>query len=262
MTVADGGPDGGHHGGVARVLAVANLKGGVAKTTTVAALAAAWAADGRRVLAVDLDPQGCLTYALGVDPVDVRWTVGDVLAGRAEADEAAVATVDGPLLLPADLRLAAAEHELSGRPGWERVLVRALQPLAGRVDDVLVDCSPSLGVTTVAALTAADTLLVPMTPDMLGHRAVGQVLDTAADVRRSLNPRLRVAGVLPTLVDLRTAHAREVIADLAERFGVEVLEPVPRSVRVAEAAARGRSVVTAAPRSAAAAAYRRLAARL
>ncbi|MGF1646771.1 MAG: ParA family protein [Kineosporiaceae bacterium] len=247
---------------MARVLAVANLKGGVAKTTTAAALGAAWSAQGRRVLAVDLDPQGCLTYALGVDPADVRWTVGDVLAGRAVAGEAAVATADGPLLLPADLRLAEVEAELAGQPGRERVLVRALQPLADRVDDVVVDCSPSLGVTTVAALVAADALLVPMTPDMLGHRAVGQMLDTVADVRRSLNPRLRVAGVLPTVVDLRTAHAREVVADLADRFGVDVLEPVPRSVRVAEAAARGRSVVTAAPRSAAAAAYRRIAARL
>jgi chromosome partitioning protein len=247
---------------VARVLAVANLKGGVAKTTTVAALAAAWCAAGRRVLAVDLDPQGCLTYALGVDPGEVRWTVADVLAGRAGVAEAAVATADGPLLVPADLRLVEAEREAADRPGRERLLVGALRPMARRVDEVVVDCSPSLGVTTVAALVAADVLLVPMTPDMLGHRAVGQVLDAAADVRRALNPRLRVAGVLPTVVDLRTAHARDVIADLAERFDVAVLDPVPRSVRVAEAAARGRSVVSTSPRSAAAAAYRRLAARL
>lgn len=249
-------------GGVARVLAVANLKGGVAKTTTVAALGAAWTSSGRRVLAVDLDAQGCLTYALGVDPDEVRWTIGDVLTDRAGAAEAAVATADGPLLLPADLRLAAVEHEVAGRPGRERLLVRALDPLRTRVDDILIDCSPSLGVLTVAALVAADALLIPMTPDMLGHRAVGQVLEAAADVRRSLNPGLRIAGVLPTSVDVRTSHAREVIADLAGRFDVEVLEPVPRSVRVAEAAARGRSVVTASPRSGAAAVYRRVAAKL
>jgi chromosome partitioning protein len=247
---------------VARVLAVANLKGGVAKTTTVAALGAAWAVVGRRVLVVDLDAQGCLTYALGVDPEDLRWTVGDVLMGRAGAVEAAVTTADGPLLLAADLGLAAVEHEVAARPGRERVLVRALGPLLAGVDDVLIDCSPSLGVLTVAALTAADALLVPMAPDMLGHRAVGQVLEAAADVRLGLNPGLRVAGVLPTAVDVRTTHARDVIADIADRFDVDVLEPVPRSVRVAEAAARGRSIVTASPRSAAAAVYRRVAERL
>ena len=237
---------------------IANQKGGVAKTTTVAALGAALAERGRRVLLVDLDAQACLTFALGVDADEVSSSVYDVLLG-APAAGALVRTAEGVDLLPASIDLAAADAALMVRPGRDFVLRAALEPLATDYDDVLLDCSPTLGVLTLNALTAGDELVIPMAAEMLSHRAVGQLVDTVADVRRLLNPGLVVRGILPTMVDLRTAHAREVLADLGERYGLPVLAPVPRSVRVAEAPARGRSVVATAPGSTAAAAYRELA---
>jgi chromosome partitioning protein len=253
--------DGCEDGRVARVLAVANQKGGVAKTTTAAALATAFVESGRRVLLVDLDAQACLTFALGVDADAVVAGSHDVLLGRPVA-EAVLCTAEGVDLLPATIELAGADAALLARPGRDLALRTALQPVAGDYDDVVVDCSPSLGVLTLNALAAADEVLVPLSAEMLGHRAVGQLLDTVEDVRRVLNPRLRVVGLLPTMVDLRTSHAREVVADLAGRYGLPVLGPVPRSVRVAEAPARGRSVLATASRSAAATAYREVAAEL
>jgi chromosome partitioning protein len=246
---------------VSRVVVVANLKGGVAKTTTVAALGAVWARDGLRTLLVDLDAQACLTYAVGVDPDSVDVTVAEALRGS-PVTGAVVDTSDGPWLLPSDLDLAGAEEEVGRWPKPHAAVAELLAPFVDVVDVVVVDCSPSLGPLTVAALAGADALVVPMTADILGHRAVGHVLETVDQVRRSVNPQLRVLGVVATMVDGRTAHAREVLADVPERFGLPVLAVVPRSVRVAESAARGRSIVTAAPRSHAAAAYRGLASRV
>lgn len=243
---------------MARTLAIANQKGGVAKTTTVAALGAALAERGRRVLLVDLDAQSSLTFALGVDADEVECSVYDVLLGTPAAD-AVLATEERCDLLPASIDLAAADAALMVRPGRDFVLRSALEPLAEDYDDILLDCSPSLGVLTLNALTAADELMIPMAAEMLSHRAVGQLLDTVADVRRLLNPGLVVTGILPTMVDIRTAHAREVLDDLGERYGLPVLAPVPRSVRVAEAPAKGRSVVSTARSSTAARAYRALA---
>ncbi|WP_336923994.1 ParA family protein [Aquipuribacter sp. SD81] len=244
-----------------RVLAVANQKGGVAKTTTAAALATAFAQAGRRVLLVDLDAQACLTFALGVDAEEVTTSSHDVLLGRPLADSV-VRTAEGVDLVPATIDLAGADAALMVRPGRDLALRTALASVADDYDDVVLDCSPSLGVLTLNALAAADEVLVPLAAEMLSHRAVGQLLDTVEDVRRILNPGLRVVGLLPTMVDLRTSHAREVVADLEGRYGLPVLRAVPRSVRVAEAPTRGRSVLTTSPRSAAAAAYRELAAEL
>ncbi|MFC3686718.1 ParA family protein [Aquipuribacter hungaricus] len=248
---------------MSRVLAVANSKGGVAKTTTAAALATAFRARGRRVLLVDLDPQACLTFALGADlGEDGAPTVVDVLAGRSGVRDAVVVTAEDVHLVPAGIELAGSEAALAGVPDRETVLRRALAEVAGDYDDVVLDCSPSLGLLTVGALTAADEVLVPLAAEMLGHRAVGQLLDTVADVRAHLNPSLVVVGLLPTMVDLRGAHARAVVDDLGPRYDLPVLGPVPRSVRVAEAPARGLSVLGAAGRSSAAQAYRQVADRL
>lgn len=245
---------------MARVLAIANQKGGVAKTTTAAALATAFHERGRRVLLVDLDSQACLTFALGVDPDDVDGGLGshDVMLGGSVAD-AVVTTAEGVDLVPATLDLAGVDQALTGRPDRDLVLRQALAAVADDYDDVVLDCSPSLGVLTLNALAAADEVLVPLTAEMLGHRAVGHLLDTVEDVRELLNPSLVVVGLLPTMVDLRTSHARQVVADLSERYGLPVLGPVPRSVRVAEAPARGRSVLATAGRSTAATAYREVA---
>ena len=244
---------------MSRVLAVASSKGGVGKTTTAAALAAAFAARGRRVLLVDLDPQACLTFALGADlGEDGAPTTSDVVAGR-PLREAVVTTEEGVDLVPAGIELAGAEEVLARAEDREHVLRRALSTVADDYDDVVLDCSPSLGLLTVGALAAADEVLVPLAAEMLGHRAVGQLLDTVADVREQLNPGLVVVGLLPTMVDRRGAHARAVLEDLGPRYGLPVLGPVPRSVRVAEAPARGLSVLGAAGRTAAAQAYREVA---
>ncbi|MGN6302355.1 MAG: ParA family protein [Angustibacter sp.] len=244
----------------ARVVAVANQKGGVAKTTTVAALGAAFAEQGRRVLLVDLDAQACLTFSLGLDPDEVDAGVHEVLTGAAEITEVLHTTDDAVDLLPSTIELAGAEAALLSRPGREFVLRTALEPVLGDYDVVLVDCSPSLGVLTLNALTAAGEVLVPLQCEMLSHRGVGQLLDTVADVKRILNPDLHVLGILPTMFDSRTTHARAVLADLPDRYGVPVLEPpIPKSVRFAEAPAVGRSVLATARGSKGAAAYRAVA---
>lgn len=248
---------------MSHILAVANQKGGVAKTTTVASLGAALAELGRRVLLVDLDPQACLTFSLGLDPDDLPMSVHDVLLGRVSAGTVLQHTDDGPDLLPATIELAGCEAVLLGRAGREHALRRALAPLLRRYDDVIIDCPPSLGVLTLNGLTAAGEVLIPLQPETLAHRGVGQLLDTVHDVKRLTNARLIVLGVLPTLYDGRTVHARDVLADISGRYGVPVLEPaIPRSVRFAEAPAAGRSVLAVTPRARGSQAYRELARRL
>ena len=249
------------------ILAVANQKGGVAKTTTVASLGTALAEMGRRVLLVDLDPQACLTFSLGLDPDALELSIHDVLLGKVPASMAVVATQDGPDLLPATIDLAGCEALLLTRTGREYALRNALEELVAgseaAYDDVIIDCPPSLGVLTINGLTAADELLIPLQCETLSHRGVGQLLDTVADIRRLTNRGLGVLGVLPTLYDSRTLHARDVLDDINDRYGLAVLEPpIPRSVRFAEAPAAGRSVLTTARRLRGSQAYRELAARM
>jgi chromosome partitioning protein len=242
---------------------VANQKGGVAKTTTVASLGVALAEQGLRVLLVDLDAQSSLTFALGVDPDSVEHGIDEVLLGRVPAAGAVVAVAERVDLLPASLDLSGAEAALFPLAGRESVLREALAPVRGRYDAVLLDCSPSLGLLTLNALAAADEVIVPLQCEMLSHRGVGQLLDTVDDVRRLVNPGLTVRGILPTMFDARTAHQRAVLADVAVRFEVPVLEPaIPRSVRFAEAPALGRTVLATARRSRGAQAYRQVAERL
>ena len=245
---------------MARILAIANQKGGVAKTTTAASLGAAFAEQGLRVLLVDLDAQACLTFSLGVDPEEVEVSVHDVVAGTARAVDAVVEAADGVDLLPATIDLAAAESVLLPRPGREHVLATALGELGDAYDVVVLDCSPPLGVLTLTALAAADEVVVPLQCEMLSHRGVGQLLDTIEDVRRILNGRLVVRGVLPTMFDARTSHARAVLDDVGERYGLPVLEPpIPRSVRFAEAPALGASILATSSTSKGAKAYREVA---
>ncbi|MEX5631470.1 ParA family protein [Parafrankia sp. FMc2] len=242
---------------MARVLAVANQKGGVAKTTSVASLGAALSELGQRVLLVDLDPQACLTFSLGLDPDVLELSVHDVLLGRLPAGIVTRPTPDGADLLPATIELAGCEAILLSRTGREHVLRLALDEVADQYDFVLVDCPPSLGVLTINGLTAADEVVIPLQCETLSHRGVGQLLDTVADVQRLTNPRLRVRGVLPTLFDARTAHSRAVMLDVATRYEVTILEPpIARSVRFAEAPGLGRSILTTASRSKGAEAYR------
>jgi len=232
---------------MAITLAVANQKGGVAKTTTVASLGAALAELGNKVLLVDLDPQACLTFSLGIDPEDLDISVHHVLTKGLDAREAIIETQDGVDLLPATIELARAESDLLTRTGREQVLASALEDLADNgqaYDWVLLDCPPSLGVLTVAALTAATGVLIPLQCETLSHR--GQVW-----------------GVLPTLYDGRTLHARAVLETISETYQLDVIEPpIPKSIRFAEAPAAGRSILATARKHRGADAYREVAANL
>ncbi|MEZ0342683.1 ParA family protein [Mycobacterium sp. pV006] len=231
--------------GVTRVLAVANQKGGVAKTTTVASLGAAMAQLGKRVLLVDLDPQGSLTFSLGHDPDKLPVSVHEVLLGEVEPDVALVETPEGMTLLPANIDLAGAEAMLLMRAGREHALKRALAKLEDTYDVVIIDCPPSLGVLTLNGLTAADEVIVPLQCETLAHRGVGQFLRTVADVQAITNPDLKLLGALPTLYDARTTHSRDVVLDVADRYNLPVLSPpIPRTIRFAEASASGSSVMT------------------
>jgi len=250
------------------VLAVANQKGGVAKTTSVASIGAALAELGDSVLLVDLDPQACLTFSLGVDPEDLELSIHHVLTKGLPASEVILETEDGVDLLPATIELARAEADLLTRTGREQVLRAALDDLAqqpgGRTYDwILLDCPPSLGVMTVAALTAAQGVLIPLQCETLSHRGVGQLLDTVHDVRRFTNRDLEVWGVLPTLYDGRTLHARAVLDTISETYDLPVVEPpIPKTIKFAEAPAAGRSILATSRSSKGAQAYREVAANL
>ena len=242
-----------------RVLAVANQKGGVAKTTTVASLGAALAELGQRVLLVDLDPQACLTFSLGIDPEDLELSVHHVLTKGLDPSEVILETEDGVDLMPATIELARAEADLLTRTGREYVIRSAIEDLDD-YDWVLLDCPPSLGVMTVAALTAATGVLIPLQCETLSHRGVGQLLDTVHDVRRFTNRRLEVWGVLPTLYDGRTNHARAVLENISKTYELDVIEPpIPKSIRFAEAPAAGRSILRTSRNNKGAKAYREVA---
>ncbi len=246
-----------------RTIAVTNQKGGVAKTTTAASLAVALAELGQRVLVVDLDPQACLTFSLGVDPEDLEASVSHVLTQGMDAGDAILTTEEGIDLLPATIELAGAEASLLTRTGRELTLRMSMEEVTSGYDWVFLDSPPSLGVLTVNALTAAREVIIPLQCETLSHRGVGQLLDTIHDVRRLLNPRLRILGVLPTLYDSRTNHAKAVLADIEQRYELPILLPaIPKSVRFAEAPAVGRSILATSRRSKGAEAYRAVAAGL
>jgi chromosome partitioning protein len=247
---------------MAQVVAVANQKGGVAKTTTVQSLGTALAQRGVSVLVVDLDPQACLTYSLGFDPDTLDCSLHDVLAQRVPLAEVRreVPGTAGLWLVPATIDLAGAEVHLLTRTGREHVLARALGPVLDEHQVILIDCPPSLGVLTINGLAAAGGVLIPLQCEALSHRGVGQLLETIEDVRAFANARLRVLGVVATMYDGRTRHARRVLDDVHTRYALRVLDPpVPKSVRFAEAPALGRSILQHAPASPGAQAYRELA---
>ncbi|GBC84461.1 Chromosome partitioning protein ParA [bacterium HR11] len=233
-----------------RVLAIANHKGGVGKTATAHALGTSVHARGLRVLLVDMDPQGSLTGSCGIRDAAGR-SMAEVLGG---ATPGSLSLRDilrflrpGLALAPSDLALAATELGLVSRLGRESVLRKSLRTVETDFDLTIVDCPPSLGLLTVNALTAADAVLVPTQPQAVDLRGLRLFLDTLERIREELNPNLEVLGVLPTFVDLRLVHHREAL-EVLRAAGLPVLEVlVGRSVRVAEAASVGESIVTYAP---------------
>jgi chromosome partitioning protein len=246
---------------VGEVIACANQKGGVGKTTTVINLATYLALDGRRVLVVDLDPQGNATSGLGFDRASVPGSVYPALVHATPLVELIQSTqVENLWLIPSGRDLAGAEVELVDMPDRERKLAHALADIGDSFDFVLLDCPPAVGLLTVNALTAADAVLVPIQCEYYALEGLSQLLSTIDLVRDNLNPRLRLAGVLLTMFDARTTLSADVAQEVRRHMGSTVFDTVvPRSVRLAEAPSYGRPIARYSPESRGAQAYRALA---
>ena len=244
------------------IIACANQKGGVGKTTTVVNLATYLALAGRRVLVVDLDPQGNATSGLGVDRSTAANSIYPALTGDVPAADLARPTqIDSLWLIPSARDLAGAEVELVGLPQRERRLERALGGLRNDFDYLLLDCPPAVGLLTVNALCAADGVLVPIQCEYYALEGLSQLLSTIELVRDHLNPRLRLTGVLLTMYDGRTTLSADVAAEVRSHLGRRVFDTVvPRSVRLAEAPSYGRPIHRYSPESRGAQAYQAVAA--
>lgn len=242
-------------------IALANQKGGVGKTTTAVNLSVLLAARGFRVLLIDFDPQGNATSSLGVDKRSLDATAYDVVVSGFDVADAIVANVrTGLNLLPSTPSLAAAEVELVPMANRERQLRRALDSAAADYDVILIDCPPSLGLLTVNALTAVDAVIVPIQCEFLALEGLGQLITTIDLVKRQLNPKLDVLGVLMTMYDARTRLSAHVVEEVRIHFPRQIFETlVPRSIRLAEAPSYGKSIAEYDGESRGAQAYRSLA---
>ncbi|MFN2612259.1 MAG: ParA family protein [Solirubrobacterales bacterium] len=244
--------------GPAQVIAFANQKGGVAKTTTTLNLAVAFKESGHRVLCIDMDPQGNLTMSQGVDPDKVEKSMFDVLVHHMPLTEVIVEReID---VAVASIDLAGAEIAMSAQIGRERSLQKAVAEIRDDYDFVCIDTPPSLGLLTVNALTAADRVIVPVQCEYLSMRGLVQLQNTLSMIRENLNPEVEIEGILPTMLDSRTVHAKEAIEILEENFGELVFKSrIRKAIKFAEAPVRGASVMSYEPNGQAAGYYRDLA---
>jgi chromosome partitioning protein len=246
---------------LARVISIANQKGGVGKTTTAINLAASLAVSELRVLLIDSDPQGNSTTGLGVAKTEGMKTIYDVLVSEALVAETIVPTdCEGLFLLPADKNLVAGNLDLVGMDNREGMLQRAIAPIRSEFDYIIIDCPPALDLLTLNALVASDSVLVPIQCEFFALEGISQLMDTIERVRESFNQPIQVEGVLLTMYDDRTNLTRQVEADLRQFFGSEVFHTViPRSIRLAEAPSYGQPILIYDPRSRAAESYIQLA---
>jgi len=249
------------------VIAVVNQKGGTAKTTTVENLGIGLAREGKKVLLVDTDPQGSLTISLGYPkPDELDVTLYDLLNSTInEADipyrEGVLHQPEGIDLIPANISLAGLEVALVNTMNRERILKQFLEPIKGNYDYVLLDCMPSLGMLTVNALAASDAALVPVQANYLSAKGLEQLLQTISKVKRQINPKLRIEGILLTMVDGRTNYDREISSLVRDAYGGHIKifsSEIPRSVRAAEISAEGKSIFLHDPKGKVAEAYQNL----
>ena len=249
--------------GPAHVIAMCNQKGGVGKTTSTINLGAALTEFGRKVLLIDLDPQGALSVGLGIPAQNMDRTIYNALMERqdhAPATSGCHTDIPGLDLVPSNIDLSAAEVQLVSEVAREQTLLRVLADVRDEYDYILIDCQPSLGLLTVNALTAAQGVMIPLECEFFSLRGVALLVDTIDKVKERLNPQLEISGILATMYDSRTVHCKEVFSRVVEAFGDTVFQTViQRTVRFPETTVAGQPITTWAPTSSGAAAYRDLA---
>ena len=244
-----------------KIIAFSNQKGGVGKTTTVINLAAYVAMWKRKVLIVDFDPQGNATSGFGVEKNNLDLTCYDVLMGDSQAKEVILPTmIDNLWILPSNSDLAGAEVDLVALPSRERVLKRALAPIKDDYDYIFIDCPPSLGLLTLNALVASDSVIIPIQSEFFALEGVAQLLNTFKLVKQRLNPQITINGVVLTMCDMRTTLSKQVTAEIKKYFNDKIYTtPVPRNIKLVESPSFGVPVVLHAPHSSGALAYQALA---
>jgi chromosome partitioning protein len=246
---------------MSKIIAIANQKGGVGKTTTTINLAAALAKEGKKVLIVDADPQANATSGYGIDPRTMESSIYECLVDEYPMNGSQVATcVDGLDLVGSRIDLAGAELELINKPGRERVLARSLEGVKDLYDYILIDCSPSLGLITVNALTAADSVIIPVQAEYFALEGISKLLNTIRIIKSKLNPQLEIEGFLLTMYDARLRLANQIYEELKSHFGDMVFNAViPRNIRLSEAPSHGLPALLYDPESRGATAHIQLA---
>jgi len=246
---------------VSKIIAIANQKGGVGKTTSSVNLGAGMATLGKRVLLIDIDPQGNTTSGVGVNKADVANCIYDVLINEVNPQETILETQnEGLHIIPATIQLAGAEIELVSMISRELKLKKALNAIKANYDYIIIDCPPSLGILTINSLTAADSVIIPIQCEYYALEGLSQLLNTVRLVQKNLNPHLKIEGVLLTMLDARTNLGIQVIEEVKKYFQEKVYRTIiPRNVRLSEAPSHGQSIITYDPRSKGAEVYLELA---